>query len=165
MARIASYLASQLGLGDEQILLLRAAAPMHDVGKIATPAEILRKPGPLTPEERKEMERHTEVGHRILSGSESELLQMAARIALTHHEWFDGSGYPRGLAGEEIPIEGRIVAVADVFDALLSDRPYRPGMSVEEAAALIRQGSGSHFDPEVAEVLLEHLEDALELRD
>jgi PAS domain S-box-containing protein len=165
MARIASYLASQLGLGDEQILLLRAAAPMHDVGKIATPAEILRKPGPLTPEEREEMERHTEVGHRILSGSESELLQMAARIALTHHEWFDGSGYPRGLAGEEIPIEGRIVAVADVFDALLSDRPYRPGMSVQEATELIRQGSGSHFDPEVAEVLLEHLEDALELRD
>lgn len=164
MARIASYLASQLGLGDEQILLLRAAAPMHDVGKIATPAEILRKPGPLTPEERKEMERHTEVGHRILFGSESELLQMAARIALTHHEWFDGSGYPRGLAGEEIPVEGRIVAVADVFDALLSDRPYRPGMSVEEAAELIRQGSGSQFDPEVAEVLLEHLEDALELR-
>jgi putative two-component system response regulator len=165
MARIASYLASQLGLGDEQILLLRAAAPMHDVGKIATPAKILRKPGPLTPEERKEMERHTEVGHQILDGSESELLQMAARIALTHHEWFDGSGYPRGLAGEEIPIEGRIVAVADVFDALLSDRPYRPAMSAEEATEVIREGRGTHFDPEVADVLLEHLEDALESRD
>jgi putative two-component system response regulator len=165
MARIASYLASQLGLDDEQILLLRTAAPMHDVGKIATPYEILRKPGPLTPEERVEMERHTEVGHQILADSESELLQMAARIALTHHEWFDGSGYPRGLSGEEIPIEGRVVAVADVFDALLSDRPYRPAMSVEEAVEAIREGRGTHFDPEVVDVLLDHLEDALALRD
>jgi PAS domain S-box-containing protein len=164
MARLASYLASQLGLDDEQILLLRAAAPMHDVGKIATPKEILRKPTTLTSEERKEMERHTEVGHQILSGSESELLQVAARIALTHHEWFDGNGYPRGLAGEEIPIEGRIVAVADVLDALLSDRPYRPAMSVEEAIKLIEEGRGTQFDPEVVDALLEHLEDALELR-
>ncbi|HEV2790754.1 MAG TPA: HD domain-containing phosphohydrolase, partial [Solirubrobacterales bacterium] len=164
MARIASYLASQVGLDDEQIMLLRAAAPMHDVGKIATPAEILRKPGALTPEERAEMERHTEVGHRILTGSESELLQMAARIALTHHEWFDGSGYPRGLAGEEIPIEGRVVAVADVFDALLSDRPYRPAMSVEEAVEAICEGRGTHFDPEVVDVLIEHLDEAIELR-
>jgi PAS domain S-box-containing protein len=164
MARIASYLASQLGLDDEQILLLRAAAPMHDVGKIATPEDILRKPGALTPEEREEMERHTVIGHRILTGSESELLQMAARIALTHHEWFDGSGYPRGLAGEEIPIEGRIVAVADVFDALLSDRPYRPAMSMEKATGLIREGRGTHFDPEVVDVLFEHLDEALDLR-
>ncbi|HYG96689.1 MAG TPA: HD domain-containing phosphohydrolase, partial [Solirubrobacterales bacterium] len=164
MARIASYLASQLGLDDEQILLLRAAAPMHDVGKIATSKEILRKPGPLTPEEREEMQRHAEVGHQILSGSESELLQMAARIALTHHECFDGSGYPRGLQGEEIPIEGRIVAVADVFDALLSDRPYRPAMSLDEAVEVIREGRETHFDPEVVDALLEHLEDMLELR-
>lgn len=164
MGRIASYLASQLGLDDEQILLLRAAAPMHDVGKIAIPRQVLCKPGPLTVGEREEMERHTEIGHRILDGSESELLQMAARIALTHHEWFDGSGYPRGLAGEEIPIEGRIVAVADVFDALLSDRPYRPAMSIEQAAKVIREGRGTQFDPEVVDVLLEHLEDALELR-
>jgi putative two-component system response regulator len=164
MARIASYLGSQMGLGDEQIMLLRAAAPMHDVGKIATPEEILRKPGALTPEERVEMERHTEVGHQILSGSESELLQMAARIALTHHEWFDGNGYPRGLAGEEIPIEGRIVAVADVFDALLSDRSYRPAMEVEEALEIIRKGSGTHFDPEVVEVLFENLDEAIDLR-
>jgi PAS domain S-box-containing protein len=164
MARIASYLASQMGLGDEQILLLRAAAPMHDVGKIATPEEILRKPGALTPEERVEMERHTEVGHQILADSGSELLQMAARIALTHHEWFDGNGYPRGLKGEEIPIEGRIVAVADVFDALLSDRSYRPAMSVEEALDVIRKGSGTHFDPEVVEVLLENLDEAIDLR-
>jgi putative two-component system response regulator len=165
LARIASYLASQLGLDDEQILLLRAAAPMHDVGKIATPVEILSKPGALTPEERKEMERHTEIGHRILAGSESELLQMASRIALTHHECFDGSGYPRGLAGEEIPIEGRIVAVADVFDALLSDRPYRPAMSLTETVEILREGRGTQFDPEVVDVLLEHLDDAQALRD
>ncbi|HEX5983965.1 MAG TPA: HD domain-containing phosphohydrolase, partial [Solirubrobacterales bacterium] len=120
--------------------------------------------GPLTTEERAEMQRHAEIGHRILAGSESELLQMAARIALTHHEWFDGSGYPRGLAGEEIPVEGRIVAVADAFDALLSDRPHRPAMSLEEAAKVVREESGTHFDPEVAEVLLEHLEDALDTR-
>jgi putative two-component system response regulator len=164
IARISSYLASQLGLGDEQILLLRAAAPMHDVGKIAIPERILIKPGPLSAQERVEMERHTEVGYQLLAGSESELLQMAARIALTHHEWFDGSGYPRGLEGEEIPVEGRIVAVADVFDALLSDRPYRPAMSIDEAVEVIREGCGTHFDPEVAEALLEHLEDVLDLR-
>jgi len=164
IARTASYLASQLGLDDEQIMLLRAAAPLHDVGKIATPAEILRKPGPLTPKERAEIERHAEVGHRILTDSESELLQMAARIALTHHEWFDGNGYPRRLEGEEIPIEGRIVAVADVFDALLGDRPYRPAMSVAEAVALIEKERDTHFDPEVVDVLLEHIEDVLELR-
>jgi PAS domain S-box-containing protein len=165
VAKIAAYLGSQLGLGDTQIHLLRAAAPMHDVGKIATPEEILRKPGPLSAEERLEMERHTEVGHRILAGAESELLQMAARIALTHHERFDGTGYPQGLAGEEIPIEGRIVAVADVFDALLSDRPYRPALSHDEAIEQIRRGRGTQFDPEVVDVLLEHLEDAIALRD
>ncbi|HEX7278493.1 MAG TPA: HD domain-containing phosphohydrolase [Solirubrobacterales bacterium] len=164
IARIASYLASQLGLDDEQIQLLRAAAPMHDVGKIAVADEILLKPGPLAPEERSEMERHAEAGHQILNGSDSELLQMAARIALTHHEWFDGGGYPRGLAGEEIPIEGRIVAVADVFDALLSDRPYRAAMSLEEAVEILRSGRDTQFDPEVVDVLLEHLGDAQALR-
>jgi putative two-component system response regulator len=165
IARIASYLASQLGLDDEQILLLRAAAPMHDVGKIAVADAILLKPGPLTPAERSEMERHTDVGHEILTDSESELLRMAARIALTHHEWFDGSGYPRGLEGEEIPIEGRIVAVADVFDALLSDRPYRKALPADEAVEILKKGRGTQFDPEVIDVLLEHLEDAQALRD
>ena len=110
------------------------------------------------------MERHTEVGHRILSDSESELLQMAARIALTHHERFDGGGYPQGLEGEEIPIEGRIVAVADVFDALLSDRPYRPALGVDEAIEVIRDGRGTQFDPEVADALLEHSNAVVELR-
>jgi putative two-component system response regulator len=164
MASIAAFLGSQLGLDSQRVLLLRAAAPMHDVGKIATPDEILRKPGPLTPEERKEMERHTTIGHQILDDSDSELLRMAASIALTHHERFDGRGYPHGLSGENIPPEGRIVAVADVFDALLSDRPYRPAMTVGEAVRVIEDGHGTHFDPRIADILLEHLEEALSLR-
>jgi PAS domain S-box-containing protein len=160
---IATFLASQLGLDEEQVQLIRAAAPMHDVGNVAVPAEILHKPGPLTPEERVRMKHHTEVGNRILADSEGELAQMAARIALSHHERFDGTGYPRGLAGEEIPIEARIVAIADVLDALLSERPYRPAMSVEEAAGVIESERGTHFDPQIVDVLLAHLEEALAL--
>jgi PAS domain S-box-containing protein len=165
MARVASFLGARLGLDPERVQLLRLAAPMHDVGKIATPGELLRKPGPLTPEERIEVNRHTTVGHAILADSESEVLRLAASIALTHHERFDGSGYPRGLSGEQIPLEGRITAVADVFDALLSDRPYRPAFTVEETVETIRQSSGSHFDPEIVELLLDHLDEALFLRE
>lgn len=164
IARIAAYLGSHLGLDDERVLLLQTAAPLHDIGTIATPARILHKPGPLTADERAVMERHPEAGHRILAESESEPLKTAARIALSHHEWFDGSGYPLGLAGEEIPIEGRIVAVADVFDALLSDRPHRRALAAGEALDLIREGRGTQFDPAVADVLLEHSGDILELR-
>ncbi len=164
MAEIASFLGREYGLDEDRVELLRAAAPMHDVGKIGTPEEILVKPGALTPEEREEMQRHTQTGHDLLALSESELLRLAAVIALTHHEHFDGSGYPQGLAGEEIPIEGRLVAVADVFDALLSDRSYRPAMSVAEAVEVIKEGRGSHFDPQIADALLEHLEEALSLR-
>ena len=130
MASVAALLGSLLGLERERVLLLRAAAPMHDVGKIATPDGILQKPGPLDPEERMVMEQHTMVGYEILAGSESELLHLAAEITLTHHEHWDGRGYPRGLKGEQIPLAGRIVAVADVFDALLSDRCYRPAMTL-----------------------------------
>jgi putative two-component system response regulator len=164
MALVAELLASRLDLAPDRVQLLREAAPMHDVGKIATPDAILRKPGSLSSEEREVMERHTEVGHEILAGSDSDLLRMAARIALTHHERWDGSGYPRGLRGEEIPLEGRIVAVADVFDALLSERPYRAAMSLREAAEAIREGRGNHFDPAVADALLENLDQAAALR-
>ncbi len=164
MASIAGFLGRQLGLDSEQVLLLRAAAPMHDVGKIATPDEILHKEGPLTPDEREVMEHHTNIGHQILADSESALLQMAARVALTHHERWDGSGYPRGLRGKEIPLEGRIVAVADVFDALLSDRPYRPAMSIGDAIEIIERGRGTHFDPDITDVFLEHLDEALTVR-
>ncbi len=164
MASTAALLGERLGLDAEQVLLLRAAAPMHDVGKIATPDGVLRKRGSLTPSERKRMQAHTTVGYEILAESKSDLLSMAATIALTHHEWFDGSGYPQGLSGEEIPLEGRIVAVADVFDALLSDRPYRPAMTLEQAMELIEEESGSHFDPAVVHALTENLSEALALR-
>jgi PAS domain S-box-containing protein len=164
MATLAAFLASRLGLDRDRVLLLRTAAPMHDVGKVATPDGVLQKRGPLTPEERQEMERHTTVGHEILADSASELLQLAATIALTHHERWDGAGYPRGLAGEEIPLEGRIAAVADVFDALLSDRCYRSALSVDDAVDVMKEGRGTHFDPRIVDALLDNLEEALSLR-
>jgi putative two-component system response regulator len=164
MAVIAAFLGGHMGLSADHVQLLRAAAPMHDVGKIGIPGEILRKPGRLTSEEREEMQRHTVIGHDILSNSESKLLRIAAMIALTHHERYDGSGYPSGLAGLEIPLEGRITAVADVFDALLTDRCYRPALSVASAVAFMEDGRGTHFDPEIVDVLLSHIDDALALR-
>jgi PAS domain S-box-containing protein len=164
MAKVATLLAERYGLSTERTLLLRAAAPMHDVGKVATPDAILRKQGPLTVPERAEMERHAEVGHRILADSTSDLLQMAAMIALTHHERWDGSGYPRGLRGKEIPVEGRIVAVADVFDALLSDRSYRAALPLDETLAIIEEGRGRHFDPALVDLLVDNVEEALSLR-
>jgi putative two-component system response regulator len=165
MAVITAFLGRQLGLDTEFVQLLREAAPMHDVGKIGTSEEILHKPGPLNDEERKEMERHTVVGYEILADSRSQLLQIAATIALTHHEHYDGTGYPQGLAGEEIPLEGRITAVADVFDALLSDRCYRPALAVPDAVEIIRDGNGTHFDPRIANLLINGLDEALSLRE
>jgi len=164
MASIAALLGRKLGLDPDRVLLLQAAAPMHDVGKVATPDGILRKRGPLTRAEREKMQLHTLVGQEILADSESELLRLAATIAVTHHERWDGDGYPRGLAGEEIPLEGRIVAVADVFDALLSDRSYREALSVDDAVDAMQAGRGSHFDPQVVDALLGNLEQALSLR-
>ncbi|HWA55016.1 MAG TPA: HD domain-containing phosphohydrolase [Solirubrobacterales bacterium] len=164
MAAVAAFLAHQLGLDRDRVLLLRAAAPMHDVGKVATPDGILRKEGPLDEAEREEMQRHTTVGYQILADSESELLRLAATIALTHHERWDGTGYPQGLAGEEIPLEGRITAVADVFDALVSDRCYRSALSVEDAVEVMEAGRGTHFDPRIVDALLDHLEEAIAAR-
>jgi len=164
MASIAAFLGEELGIDREQVTLLRVAAPMHDVGKVAIADHILRKAGPLTPEERKEMQRHTTVGHEILGGSDNELLQMAASIALSHHERWDGSGYPLGLKGTGIPLESRIVAVADALDAMLSDRPYRAALSPDDAFAEIEAGRGTHFDPVIADLLLVHRAGALALR-
>lgn len=164
MAEVAGLLGSMLGLPPTQVQLLRLAAPMHDVGKIAISSAILRKSGPLSAAEREEMETHTTVGHEILADSESELLRLAATIAVTHHEHYDGSGYPHHLAGEEIPLEGRITAVADVFDALLSARAYRPAMTVDEALEIIKAGRGSHFDPRIVDLLVDHLDWALAVR-
>ncbi len=142
-------IARDLDLDRQHCDVIRVASAMHDVGKIGIREAILLKPGPLTPAERVEMERHAEIGYRVLAGSSARLLQVAATIAWTHHEKFDGSGYPRGLAGEDIPLEGRIAAVADVFDALTRDRVYRPRLPREKAVSIMHEGRGSHFDPVV----------------
>ncbi len=128
MAALVTFLAENLGLDPDRVDLLSSAALMHDVGKIGTPDEVLRKPGPFRAGERSVMEQHSLNGYEILADSKGELLRLAATIALTHHERFDGTGHPNGLAGEDIPLEGRITAVAEVFDALLSDRVYRPAL-------------------------------------
>jgi len=137
--------------------LIERANPLHDVGKVAIPDNVLLKAGPVTPAERSVIETHAEIGHRLLAGSDSAVLQMAATIALTHHEHYDGRGYPGGLGDEAIPIEGRIFAIADVFDALTSDRVYRSAMTHEQALAILRAGPGTHFDPG----LLDHFIDDL----
>jgi putative two-component system response regulator len=146
--------ARQLGLPADRCDLIRAASAMHDIGKIGIPDDILLKPGTLTADERASMQEHPEIGHRILAGSRSELLQLAAVIAWTHHEKFDGSGYPRGLAGDQIPLEGRLAAVADVYDALTRDRVYRPRFARGDALELLECGRGTHFDPDILDALL-----------
>jgi putative two-component system response regulator len=142
-------LARRLGLPQSDGEILSRAATMHDIGKIGIPDTILLKEGPLTPEERRIMETHTLLGARLLSGSPSALIEAGARIALTHHERWDGTGYPRGLAGTSIPLGGRICAVVDVFDALTSDRPYRKALPLEEVLKLMRRGRSCQFDPEL----------------
>ena len=161
MSAYSELIARHLHLPEEQCQMIRAAAPMHDAGKVAIPDSILLKPGPLTTEERAVMQTHSEIGYRLLTGSGSPLLELAATIAWTHHERFDGTGYPRRLAGSEIPLEGRIAAVADVFDALTSDRSYRLGLSVDEAVAIMRAQRGLHFDPPVLDAFLDHLDEAV----
>lgn len=161
LERVGTYtaeIAGALDLPEAQVELLRLAAPLHDIGKIAIGDRILRKTGMLTDEERALMEQHTDIGRDLLGGSGSDLLELAATIAWTHHERWNGSGYPRGLEGDAIPLAGRIVAVADVFDALSSDRPYRPRLSVAEARAWILDGSGRAFDPDVVDAFVRSLE-------
>jgi putative two-component system response regulator len=158
MSAYCFQLGRELGFAPERCALMRTASVMHDVGKIAVPDRILLKPGALDDEERWEMQRHAEIGYRIMAGSSAELLQLAATIAWTHHEKFDGSGYPRGLAGDVIPIEGRVAAVADVFDALSRDRVYRSRLPRMEAMEVIRDGRGSHFDADIADAFVGMLE-------
>ncbi len=157
IGRFSVLLAEHIGMDAQFCERLRHAAPLHDVGKVAIPDAILLKPGPLTPEERAIVETHAEEGHRLVRGSSSSILDMAATIALSHQEKWDGSGYPRGLKGEAIPIEGRIVAVADVFDALTSDRVYRKAFSVEDAIQMMREQRGRHFDPILLDAFMEVL--------
>jgi putative two-component system response regulator len=137
---------------------------MHDVGKIGIPDRIMVKPGRLTDDERKVMEAHTEMGHRILAGSDVDLLDLAALMALTHHERIDGTGYPAGLAGDDIPIEGRITAVADVFDALTSDRVYRPAFQPDEAREMMEKERGTQFDAGLLDLFFGAFDDVLAIR-
>lgn len=157
MSHYCRVLGLAAGMSEADAELLMQAAPMHDVGKIGTPDAILKKPGKLDAEEWKVMQQHVGNAAEILGAYRSELLDMARTIALTHHEKWDGSGYPNGLAGEAIPLVGRIAALADVFDALSAVRPYKPAMPVEEVLAFIRAESGRHFDPKLVERLFENL--------
>lgn len=154
VGRNAGLIAQELGLPETDVSSIRSAARLHDVGKIGIPDSILLKPGRLTLEEVEEMRKHTHIGARILSGGHSSLLRLSEQIALSHHERWDGNGYPYGLSGDNIPIAGRIVAVADVFDALTHERPYKRAWSVGEALAEIERQSGSQFDPQVVQACL-----------
>jgi putative nucleotidyltransferase with HDIG domain len=147
-------IARQLGMDRAELALLRDAAPLHDIGKLAIPDAILLKPGRFTAAERKLMESHTEAGARMLYGSSAPVLQMAAVVAATHHERWDGTGYPVGLAGTAIPLVGRVVAVADVFDALTHERPYKAAWPTDEALAELKRCAGSQFDPTVVDAFL-----------
>jgi putative two-component system response regulator len=163
VGELCGLLATRLGLPDEQVDLLRRAAPLHDVGKIGIPDAILLKPGRLTEDEFATMREHVDVGAKLLAKGQSDLMILAEHVALTHHERWDGSGYPRGLQGDDIPIEGQIVAVADVFDTLINERPYKPAWPIERAIAEIRRQSGRWFAPRVVEAFMSVLADTPDL--
>jgi putative two-component system response regulator len=165
MSRYCAILATQAGWDPRESELLRIAAKMHDIGKLGIPDAILLKPGKLTAGEFDVMQGHAEIGYQILEGSRSELGRTGAMLAWTHHEKVDGSGYPRGLRGDEIPVEGRIAAIADVFDALTSDRVYRKAFSLPVALDTMRDGRGTHFDPELLDLHFESLDLLLEARE
>ncbi len=161
---LSEALALSIGQGAGWAGMLRKAAPMHDIGKIGIPDNVLKKPGLLDPEERRVMNRHSEIGAEILGRSRIALFQLAAEIALSHHERFDGTGYPRQLGGESIPLSGRIVAVADFFDALTMDRVYRPAFSDAVALAMLREQRGKAFDPRVVDTFLASAPQLIALR-
>lgn len=164
MAYYSEIIAKGLGLDEKKQKLILEAAPMHDVGKIGIPDYILLKPGKLTFEEFEVMKSHARLGHELLNGSTSETVRAAAEIAISHHEKYDGSGYPHGLVGTKIPLLGRIVAVADVFDALTSERPYKKAWPMEDARQFLEEGRGSHFDPMCVEAFLAHWDDVVIIR-
>ena len=165
MSHYSRVLALAAGFSEAQAEELLNAAPMHDVGKIGIPDAVLRKPGKLDGEEWEVMKQHAQIGADIIGEHPSGLLRMAREIALNHHEKWDGSGYPRGIGGAEIPVEARIIAIADVFDALTSERPYKKAWPVEEAVQLLREQSGRHFDPELVELFLGQLPAILEIKE
>jgi two-component system response regulator RpfG len=163
MAKYARLIAEELKLSAMECDEIESSAPMHDIGKIGIPDHILRKPGPLNAEELDAMRRHTVIGHQMLSDSPSRYLQIGAVIALGHHEKFDGTGYPNGLAGNAIPLPSRIVAVGDVFDALMTRRPYKEAWPLQQALDYVKSGSGSHFDPDCANAFLRRLDVVMQI--
>jgi len=154
MSRVAGLVAEGLGLPEDEVRTIEMAAPLHDMGKIAIPDAVLMKPGKLDEDEMAVMRRHPRIGHELLSGSQNRFIQVGAMIALRHHERYDGSGYPDGLAGEAIPLEARIVAVADVFDALISPRPYKEAWTADAALAYLYAQRGRLFDPDCVDALM-----------
>ena len=163
MGRCSGLLAEKAGLHKDEVDIVLHSSPMHDVGKIGIPDAILLKPAKLDPEEWAKMQEHTLIGGRILDSTDSELLQAGSIIALSHHEKWDGSGYPNGLAGKDIPIFGRICAIADVFDALNSKRPYKEAFSLEKTLEIMKAGRGSHFDPDLFDLFMDNLDEILRL--
>lgn len=165
MSHFCRLLAQKYGLPEEECEQIRLASPLHDIGKIGISDTILLKPGRLTPEEFTIIQEHSTIGYRILADAQSELLRLGASIAYTHHEKFDGSGYPRGLKNTEIPIEGRIAAICDVFDALTTDRVYKDAIPVDKALDILKEGRGSHFDPQLLDIFLDNLDDVLLIKE
>jgi putative two-component system response regulator len=164
MSHYTRILAMAAGASETNAQTLMLAAPMHDIGKIGIPDSILRKPGKLTVEEFDIMKTHCDIGARIIGEDDSELLRLAKSVALSHHERWDGTGYPKGLKAGQIPHEGRIVAIADVFDALTTERPYKAAWPVERAVQHLQDGAGAHFDPELVPLFIENLPQVLEVR-
>lgn len=165
MSHFSEVLAKGLGWSAINSELMLHASPMHDIGKIGIPDSILLKPGKFEHDEWEIMKTHASIGYDILNDGNSDLLRLASEIALSHHEKWDGTGYPNGLSGNEIPQSGRIVAVADVFDALTSPRPYKKAWSIEDAVTYICENAGLHFDPEVVEQFKKSLPELLIIRD
>jgi len=164
MSRYSAFIAEKLGLPAREVQNIRYAAPMHDVGKIGIPDNILMKPAKLTDEEFDFMKTHTNIGAKILAKSKAEILRLAWQIAISHHEKWNGRGYPQGFSVDKIPIAGRIVGLADVFDALTSKRPYKVPYPIEVAVDIIKKERGEHFDPDVTEVFLENVDELLKIK-
>ncbi|NOR68458.1 MAG: response regulator [Methylomarinum sp.] len=165
MAHYSRHIAMQLGMSAEDQNLILEAAPMHDIGKVGIPDSILLKPGKLDQLEFDVMKEHAKYGYDILNGSQSKLMQLGAEIALSHHEKYDGSGYPNGLKGDNISIYGRIITVADVFDALTSERPYKKAWPVDDAIAFLSENSGTHFDRACVYAFLEDMDEVLRIKE
>jgi putative two-component system response regulator len=161
MSRICERIAREAGMSEEECEIILNASPMHDIGKIGISDRILLKPGKLTDAEWEIIKTHTTIGAELLSGGRSEMIRIACKIALTHHEKWDGSGYPFGLKGEDIPLAGRICAIADVFDALISPRPYKKAWPIDEALQKIKEESGKHFDPQLVPIFLRIINEVL----